>query len=135
MPIGGAQLTFGRTGIKLNFFHVKCELGLAGLKQCLPSEGYSHWAFGWRLDVNADIRLRNVFNGIQSGLEDKGVPGRPVAWIPLEHVLDFLVHGKHGRRLFLLGRPRNNLWTLKHESCTLGASGCYAWYQMDAGGS
>ncbi len=72
-----AALRVGKLGVKLSFFHVKCNLGLAGVKQTAPSEGFSTWAFGWRLDLDAQVRLKSLFDVVKSGAEATSPPGLP----------------------------------------------------------
>ena len=77
-----ATLNVGKLDIKLQFKYIKCNLGLAGIKQKLPSEGYSSWAFGWRIRADAQVGLRDVFAAVQKGVEATDPPGRPDAQIP-----------------------------------------------------
>jgi len=76
-PDGTATLHVGKVGIKLSFLYIKCRLGLAGVKQTLPSEGYSRWAFGWHIDADARAGLRDLFDGVRSGGEAVHAPGLP----------------------------------------------------------
>ena len=77
-----AALNVGKLDIKLQFKYIKCNLGLAGIKQTLPSEGYSSWAFGWRIRADARVGFRDVFAAVQKGAEATDPPGQPEPQIP-----------------------------------------------------